>query len=99
MTNPLKRLFGGMVIGFLLAIAFIQFQGSGLAFWGGENLRLMPLFSSDSLLAWSVAFLALTCGWVGANATRKARCVLAIPSTVESFRQRRMPNRRQHWLG
>lgn len=84
MISPFKRFFGGIAIGVFLSIPFLHFQNNGLVLEGMAGMA-----STDTFLAFSMAFLALTFGCVGAMATRGAKSSLSSPSTVELFRQRR----------
>jgi len=99
MTNPFKRLFGGIMIGVFLAIPFIQTQGEPFGSTFIVEIRAMPLVSSDAFLAMCMVFLALSCAWVGAIVTRKARPSFALLPSVETFRWRRQRRtQRSHHL-
>jgi len=100
MTNPFIRFFGGIMIGIFLAIPFIQTQGEPFGSTFIAEIRAMPLVSSDAFMAMCMVFLGLSCAWVGAIVTRKARPSFALLSSVETFRRRRQrrPQRSHHLL-
>jgi len=98
MTNPLKRFFGGIMIGIFLSIPFLQGQGKPIGSTMMAKIQAMPSMESDPFLTASVAFLGVACAWVGAMATWKARASFASPSTVETLRQRRLRQRGHHLL-
>lgn len=100
MTNPFIRFFGGIMIGIFLAIPFIQSQGEPFGSPFIVKISAMPLVSSDAFFAMCMVFLGLSCAWVGAIATRKARSSIVSLSTVETFRRlrQRRPQRSHHLL-
>lgn len=98
MTNPFKRFFGGIMIGIFLSIPFLQGQGEPLGSKFMAKIQTMSLIGPDSFLAASVAFLGLTCAWVGAMATRRVRLSFASRSSVETVRRRRQSQRGHHLL-